>query len=324
MIKDIQDVIDYLSANLFDPFPRYILRKEILQETPSDFEREAIKTSKWYKQLALEQWENGSWGRFHTQDTKATIKQKFATTEQALRRARELSLDKSDPVIQKVIQLIEQYIRGEEVWLDAKEKHYGFEIAFKTLVAANLSLFDPQNPLLRIKREVCVQNLSKSFAKGVLDEAIWESENRKSNEILLKVWMVYPIWLLQNNEFLSEDLQRRFLSWLWNRKGGIYYINNIPPSDIRSLEDKKFTQWFSGLENICDFSLFPEFMNMEIARHLLHEIHRLMTEDVNLPPVTPITGHYSEKWANGNARKNDLILRILRILINKDKTIVNS
>ncbi|MEN6314446.1 MAG: hypothetical protein ABFD25_09390 [Clostridiaceae bacterium] len=315
MTKDLKEVIDYFLADASDPFPRYILRKEILRETPSGSEYKAIKTSKWYQQLAVEQWENGSWGRFHTQDTKMAIKQKFVTTEHALRRARELSLGKDDAVIQRAIGLMERYIRGEEVWPDTMEKHYGFEIAFKTLVAANLSLFDPQNPLLRTKREICAHNLSKAFAGGMLDEDVWESENRKSNDILLRAWMVYPIWLLQNNEFLSEDLQRQFLSWIWDRKGGIYYINNLPPSDKRSLEDKDFILWLAGLENLCKFSLFPEFMNQSISGHLLNEIKRLMTDDVKLPPAHPISGHYSEKWANGSARKNDMILRMSRVLV---------
>jgi len=324
MRKDLQEVIDYLWTDASDPFPQYILRKEILRETPSDAEYEAIKTSKWYKQLAEEQWENGSWGRFHTQDTKALRKQKFVTTECAIRRARDLSLTKGDTIVQKSIGLMERYLCGKEAWLDRTEGKdpSGFAIAFKTLIAANLSLFDPQNPLLHRKKEICANNLAKAFAGDSLNEDIWESENRKSNDILLSISMVYPIWLLQNNAFLGENLQRKYLSWLWNRKGGIFYISNFTLSDMRSLEDTEFTQWLPGLENICDFSLFPEFMNKGITGHLLHEIHRLMTEDVALPAATslphkylPITGHYAEKRGNKNARNSDLILRILRILI---------
>ena len=73
--------------------------------------------------------------------------------------------------------------------------------------------------------------------------------------------------------------------------------------------------WLAGLENLSDFSLFPEFMNRGNTAHLLSEIQRLMTRDVALPPATPIMGHYSEKWTQKNARQNDLIRRILRILV---------
>jgi len=210
---------------------------------------------------------------------------------------------------------MERYIRGEERWTDNNERHYGWEVAFKTLIAARLSLFDPTNPLLRTKREICVENLAKAFAADAPNEEIWESENRKSDEILLRVWMIYPVWLLQCNEFLDEELQRKFLNWIWNRKGGIYYVTNIPPADVRSLEDKGFAQWLSGVENLSGFSLFPEIMAKGVAAHLLHEIERLIMGDIKLPSAHTITGRYAESWVGGNARKNDSILRILRVLV---------
>ncbi len=306
MMKDAQKVIDYLLSAVSDPFPRYILKKEILRETPTAADREEIYASKWYLQLAEEQWDNGSWGRFHTQNTKATVKQKFVTTEHALNRARDLSLNKEDAVVQKAIGLMERYLRGEERWMDNIEYHgqpktpenaCGWDVGFKILIAARLSIFDSINPLLRTYREICVQKLSTAFTGDIPEEDFCS------------------IWLLQNNDFLREDLQRKYLSWIWNRKGGIQYVTNIPPWDKRSLEDKGFIQWFTGLENVSDFSLFPEMMNKGISTHLLNEINRLMTDDIKLPAAPPIVGHYCESWAGGTARKNDMFLRILRMLI---------
>jgi hypothetical protein len=127
--------------------------------------------------------------------------------------------------------------------------------------------------------------------------------------------MVYIIWLLQDNDFFGSAIERYFLKYIWYRKDGIYYRTNSSSSEIHFLESKKFVPWLSGLENLCDFSLFPEFMNMGTTDHLLNEIHRLMCDDVVLPNASPIIGHYSESWMSENARKNDMILRILRILI---------
>jgi hypothetical protein len=280
MLECLQDIINYLDENVSDPVPRYILEKEIKRNSQIEYERNKLKESKWYKQLVAEQWENGSWGRFHTQDTRSQSKQKFCTTESAIRRARELSLDKDDEIIYKAIQLMERYIRDEEEWLDTNEQHYGFQIAFRTLVAANLSLFDPKHPFVLTKKEICANNISKAFIDGLLNEAIWDTENRKSNEILLKPYMVYIIWLLQNNDFLGEAIERYFLKYIWYRKDGIYYRTNSSSSEIHFLESKQFVPWLSGLETLCDFSLFPEFMNMETTDHLLNEIQRLMCDDV--------------------------------------------
>jgi len=74
MKKDIQAIIDYLVPVIADPFPRYILKREILREIPTAAEIDAIHSLKWYRQLADEQWEDGSWGRFHSQDSKAPVK----------------------------------------------------------------------------------------------------------------------------------------------------------------------------------------------------------------------------------------------------------
>ncbi len=315
MLKDLQAAFDYLKENMHDPVPQYILKKEIIHSLHNESEYNKLRESKWYQQLEAEQWENGSWGRFHTQDTKSLIKQKFTTTESALRRARELALDKSDELIYKALQLMERYIQGQEEWLDTNEHHYGFQIAFRTLVAANLSLFDPQHPLVQKRKKICAYNFSKACIGGSFKEEIWEQKNRKSNEILLKPFMVYIIWLLQDNVFLDEAKQRVFLEYIWYRKEGIYYRTNNPSSDIEYLESKNFLTWLSGLEELSDFSLFPEFMSKRTTEHLLNEIHRLIYHDVILPNTIPLFGHYSKTWSKANYRKNDRILRILRILI---------
>lgn len=315
MLVQLQGIIDFLNKNMPDPVPRYILTKEIMHSSPNEDQYNMLRKSRWYQQLADEQWENGSWGRFHTQDTKSLLKQKFTTTESALRRARELALDQNDAIIDKALPLMERYILGQEDWLDVNEHHYGFQISFRTIVAANLSLFVPKHPLVQTKKEICACNLSRALIHGSLNEDIWEQENRKSKEILLKPYMVYIIWLLQDNEFLDEAKQRAFLEFIWNRREGIYYRTNSPSSEIEYLESKNFLTWLSGLEDLSNFSLFSEFMSMGTTNHLLNEIHRLMYHDVILPNTVPIFGHYAETWSIKNLRKYDMILRILRILI---------
>ena len=88
-IKDLQPIIDYLASVIADPFPRYIFKKEILRETPTEADIEAIHASKWYRQLADEQWDDGSWGRFHSMDSRIAAKQKFVSTEAALKHSLE-------------------------------------------------------------------------------------------------------------------------------------------------------------------------------------------------------------------------------------------
>lgn len=314
MNKCLSEIAEYLSSNMSDPVPRYILKKEIYEETLLDGEYAEVKKSKWYIQLEKEQGQNGAWGRFHTQDTKLKEKRVFVTTEAALKRASELSLGKEDPMVHKAIGLMERYIRGEEMWTDAIEKHYHFEVVFRALIAADISVFDPYNPLVAEKKRVCAENMSKAFAGGSFDENVWEQENTRSDEILLRAYMAYTILLLQNNPFLTIDTERKFMDYICYREKGIYYRTGFAPADVRSVESKQFIHWLSGLECLSGFSLFPEFMAEGAYGHLLGEIYRLMDGGVCLSAAPQVFGHYCESWKERNSRKNDLILRILRLL----------
>ncbi|MFA7672721.1 MAG: hypothetical protein WCY62_02555 [Clostridia bacterium] len=312
MIKDMKQIIAYIREFATDPFQRSILQKEICRKPTSDPE---VNASKWYRQLADEQMQNGSWGRFHTQDTKNKTKRKFITTEQALRRIKDLSLEKDDVLVSRSIALMERYLRGDEAWTDNMEKHYGFETAFKTIIAANLSLFDSHNCLIDHKREIAAKNMTKACQTGCFDEETWEQENLNDNEILLRAYMVHILWLLQYENCISDTVQRQYLYYIWHREKGIYYISNSPVTEVRPLESKEFTMWLSSLEALCGFSLFPEFMCGRTVTHLYNEINRLIYDDVNLPPSSGIIGHYSENRSGQHTRRNDMILRIARILV---------
>lgn len=318
MLNNIKEIVNYLLETTTDPIPQYILKKEILNEKLTTADIEAIHKSKWYKQLANEQWVNGSWGRFHSMDSRIKDK-KFLTTEAALRRARDLGITRDDPIIKNCILLMERYLKGEEAWLDYIEKHQdngkSFSVAFPFIIAANLSLFDPDNTLLTSKRKICINILKKSFAFNCFAEEIWEQDNRDYTGTCLRAWMVYPLWLLQNTNCIDDNLQRQYLDYIWNRNDGIYYISNFAPVKKLYLEDRGFTMWLSALESLSGFSLFSKFMEADVYGHLLSEVNRIIDDDIKLPPAHPITGHYTESWRNKNARKNDLILRIMRTLV---------
>ena len=125
---------------------------------------------------------------------------------------------------------------------------------------------------------------------------------------------MYSALLLQNSRCMSDELERQYFNYLWNKKDGIYYVSSVPPADKQHIENKLFLQWFSTLELLSGFSLFPDFIKNEIFTHLIGEVNRMMINDIELPPTHPIAGHYAESWRDKNTRKNDMILRILRLL----------
>jgi hypothetical protein len=321
-LANLEQIIEFLSKNVSDPVQEYIMVKEIYKELPSNYKYKntytQIKKSKWYLDLADEQLDDGSWGRFHSQDSKMP-KRKFVTTETALKRARELSLSKDDPVIAKCIKLMERYVRGEKTWSDNIEKHRdGGKSHLHSrpfVTAANINLFDSKNSVIKSKRDVFIKTLKIALLNGYFNEEAWELENKNYSGPCLTGWNAYPLMILQNIDCLDDTIQKQYLDYIWHRKGGIYYISDFPPSEKRNLENKDFTIWLSLLEILSGFSLFSEYMKKEAFSHLLQEATRLMNRDIELPVSNTIFGHYAESWRNKNLRKIDMILRIVRILI---------
>jgi len=318
---NIQQITDYITEHMNDPVPKFIIQREVLQNPPTNPHYiEACKNisqSKWYNELLSEQWDDGSWGQFHSMDSKVAVKQKFLTTESALKRARELSLPKSDPMIEKAIKLMEKYIREEITWPDRIEKHKDNGKSHLRsrpyATAAILNLFDPENPVVKPKRDVFAETLKKATSKGYFDEDAWEEENRHYRGPCLNGWNAFPVMILQSSDCMDDSLQRLYLDYLWHRTKGIYYLSDFPLSEKPVIEDKKFYTWIYTLEHFNGFSLFPEFMEQGALKHLLHEIDRLINDDVTIPKYS--TTHYAESWRDKNKRKNDLILRITRLVI---------
>ena len=342
----IQQVNDYLSEHISDPVPKYIFIKEILNKHSASAEYKnaygEMKQSKWYRELADDQWENGSWGMFHGGDVKAQKRQKFPCTEAALRRARELSLTKDDPIIAKCITLMVKYALREEPYPDWIEKHKdegeGHLLSIPFGVSANINMFDPGNPIIKPYRDVAVEITKEAFAEGNYNEEAFDKAIRDYRVPgYCKPGNAFSLMLLCNCDCMGGVLQRQYLNYVWNKKDGIMYISNYQltvkrntEDDCRQVEalkrhveDKDFYSWLSILELFSRFSLFHELMERGVLSHLLYEADRLIHGDIDLPKppgghVKPcghaVNGRYSESWRDKNKQKTDMVLRIARLL----------
>jgi hypothetical protein len=245
-------------------------------------------------------------------------KQKFLCTEAALRRANELSLTKDDPIIAKCIKLMERYLRGEENWIDRVETHKdngkGHLFCRPFMTAAYLNTFDPENPMIKPLRDIVAETLKTAFAAGCFDERFWEQKvNEYHVPIIATPGNGYNSLLLRDADCMEDTLQRQYLDYIWNGKKGIFYVSSMPPADKRCLEDKKFSEWLGNLELLSGFSLFSEFMKDSVLPHLFNEADRLIYGDVDLSHIR--TSRYADSWRDKNKCKNDIILRIARILV---------
>jgi hypothetical protein len=73
-------------------------------------------------------------------------------------------------------------------------------------------------------------------------------------------------------------------------------------------------QWLNALDLLSGFTLFTEFASDTAIPHLISELERLIINEIELPPLPPVIGHYAESWRNKTARKADMVLKIARVI----------
>jgi len=354
-IITIQQINEYLFENISDPVPKYIFIKEILKTPLSSPEyinayNKMVQT-KWYRELAEEQGDDGSWGQLGDGYINTEAKRKFIHRGMALRRAKEMSLSKDDPMIAKCLNLLEKYIRGEAEQPGRIEVHQdggkGNRIWRNFGSAMDINMFDSKNLLVKPIQDSTVEILRTAFKSGYFDEAFfYEAEREYRVYILAHPRNACSPMLMHEADSMDEPLQRQYLSYIWGKTAAvkmsleslreskkwkreqfpehIFYMSGFLPISKKVLEEKDFTVWLSLLELLSGFSLFGEFMRDDAYPHLLNEAERLMNGDVSLPK--PSSGHvkdcghdtngrYAESWRDKNKRITDMVLRIARILV---------
>ncbi|WP_139902987.1 hypothetical protein [Clostridium thermarum] len=131
-----------LNYNL-DPVPRYLLLRDVLKLDSVSEDLVAAKKmvlqTKGVNDIIQLQWENGSWGQFHSM---SQFSQSPITTEQAMRRFLILGLDKRDEAIQKVLTYMEKYLLRELELRDSREKNHDFDMLTRLFVATWILRFD--------------------------------------------------------------------------------------------------------------------------------------------------------------------------------------
>jgi len=354
----IQQIIDYLSEHISDPVPHYLFIKEILKKPLSSPEYlnayNKIVQTNWYRELADEQNEDGSWGAWRVdgyRDRAVAEKLQYHTYLMAFRRAKEMGLTKDDPMMAKGLGILEKYITGEaknpwriSLWNDEGKTNTIFRNFYPS---AFINLFDPYNPLVKPLQESTAEVYRTAFATGYFnDEYHAQAESEYQIYCLAHPRNTPGLKLMQQAKCMEEPLERHYLNYVWGNTSAIntvkvdritrfthhyvtapdtiMYMSGFLPIHKKNLEDKEFTVWLSLLELLSGFSLFGEFMRDEAYPHLLGEADRLINSDVELPK--PSSGHvkscgcdtngrYAESWRDKNKRKTDMVLRITRILM---------
>lgn len=325
-LKDLKAAAGKILALNPDPVPRFRLLRDVLHANPAsnDYRRaeKSLQTSKWIALLKSSQQPDGTWGRFHSQDT--TVKQPFLTTEAAVATALACGLDGRSPILRKLQKTLLKYMDGRLCWPDPAEKHDNpqawFDVVVPYLSAGVMAQIERCHPRLEKYWAVWAEAVKIAFQSGKYDrrkeiEALNRLQKcRRKNPGPFHV--KYPLLILSATEHrLPASLERRLLDFVLHFPSGIYYIYDKKISEPSPISSKRFWGWFQAHKLLSRFRLWRE-----LAEDAVNWIWAQRTEDgfwdlgrkVYRRPHSSFP--LSESWRRPENRKIDCSVEMLVLL----------
>ena len=294
---------DILGAN-----PDWVVRQRLIREVLRESSdnptlaqaKNAALSSKWVQLLEEAQLPDGSWGRFHSQDT--IKKTAFRTTEEAIERAFALGLEPGDAVLQRVRQYILEVMHGDAQIADRNEKNEAWPLLVQFIFAGRLAQLDPPNKLLDSFWSYWAEVANQAFASGnyrLEDEA--SAHLHLSGRHIPQGFLEsqHALWILSTKSLLSQ-LEQTIVDWIWNKPDGIRYLR-APLSNPRP---RLIGYWLRSMNILSKFSCWREncvpVMNRMWEQrddHGLWDFGSLIARSVDFP--------ISESWRQVTNRKMD-------------------
>ena len=333
----IKEVAERILESDPDPVVRLRLLRDVLRQPLDSNEaiqaKRDLSNSRWVQELESEQWGDGSWGRFHTMDTK--VKQKIATTEVGVSRALVLGLDASHPILRRAVAYITSILDGTLEWRDNREVSWGLSwwtSAVQLISAATLAQIQPDLPVLEEVWNLWYAILRRAFPSGKYDR---EQEIQAQLELLgirslsryarkkisegraLGTFTKYHVALLSSRaDRLPHQLEKPYLAKLWNLDDGIGYLGvplAVPPAQLLSKKSYHPDCWLSSIELLTPFRSWRELARDAVSWLWQQRNERGFWDFGSRPPLSTYFP-LSESWRKKKAREFDWTTRVLALL----------
>ena len=262
---DIIELGDNLLLMNPDPIPRNKILADLLRISPDNSEyasvQLAIGKSKWVRLLQEEQHSDGSWGRFHTEDTKR--KQRIPTTQFAINRSIELGIDRRDSLLTTAIRYMEDVLTGRCRWTDGYEQNVWFGPGVKLFTAAALSMIDADNPQVINVWEIMSEIYRRTLQSGLYNKT---EERLASLEILgvdisgsyISVSSAPNLELIGScSQLVPIEMQETLFQAIWNEQVEQFYLRPRPSSFPKATTSRDFIWWFHTIKVMTRMSTPP-------------------------------------------------------------------
>lgn len=231
--------------------------------------RKQLNESKWVKGIVSEQRYNGSWGRFHSQDSKE--KQKYKTTESAVKYLSHLGLKRGDEPIDRACDYMEALLNNAEAWPDAWEGNRWFATGVDLFITSKLALFGCDDQRYNSISEKWIAILSRAFSDGVYnpskaDDIAKEVVGVDIHDSYIGLSSVNSIIFFANSKHkMSEELQRQYLHWLHTYPKNIFYlVTHLTKHPMYINKPCELSDWIVLMNYLSKFDGFYEEFDDEL------------------------------------------------------------
>jgi phage baseplate assembly protein W len=286
---------------------------EVLRISPERTEmmqaKKAALDSKWVRQLDDAQLPDGSWGRFHSQDTKK--KTVFRTTEEAIDRAFALGLGSDHRILIQARKYILQVLHGDARIRDRRENNEAWPLLVKLILAGRLAQIDPTNKMLHPFWRYLSEVVEKAFASGkynLEDESAAHLRLSGKHVPLGFLESQHALWILSTQP-LPNQLGHALLEWVWNKPDGIRYLR----AQLSAPQPRHIGYWLRSMNILSRFDCWREICT-EPLNHVWgqRDEHRLW--DYGCKISRCIDFPLSENWRKVRKRKMDYSTYVLVLL----------
>lgn len=301
-----------------DAIPKYLLMRDVLKFNKDNKEmintKNKVLQTKWVNDIVNLQWDDGSWGRFHSMNTSSKLS---ITTEGALRRLLILGLDKNNQTIQRAFCYMEKYLNRELDLRDYKEKKHDWDLLTRLFVATWMLIIEPSNVQARAIANDWAKIITYAFSANEYDhdaykEAYCEIHKPEKGKVIWGFQNYYLLSMLPG--FLTSNIESKFLDYIMNEEKGIYYIydGNLK-TNPKVFSSKQANRYIYAYELLSRYSCarskcqdFIDWVKENISEDGFWDMGQTVKDKMQYP--------LSDSWRKALNRKIDCTVRIQRIL----------
>lgn len=273
------------------------------------------KDTKWARKIISLQDGEGKWGCFHSLSRSSTTPM---TTEQALRRLKNLGFTIADPCIQKAVAYMTDCLTRRKEIPDRKEKIQDWEIFSNLILATWIRSFTDDNAAANAVARQWAEVVTAAFEPGAFDHDRYLAAYAKALRLpprgarILGCTTFYPVSLLAG--CLDRQTGSAYIAHLINYDTGIYYIYDQKLSILpETFQSRRSSRFLAAIELLSKYEAGKDQLSY-VVNWLQQNKNADNKWDMGPAVNDKVYFPLSDSWRKPETRESDCTERITNLL----------